>query len=198
MKIKKFNNLWTMGLIIFGTILVVLYMAKLIFPEFVISLAEIEPIVRFGNYVDTHEWAYYLFSFVVSFVAGYFYCGACCRKKKLKFIDMCMIALMIILLFIIERFLPQYYIVFNIVLMLAIPCLICLIDKKTDIKYLYSTISTFSIYYLAQLLSLEIRNMVAMITFANTATFTILAIDFYIWVILLYNYFNYKEAKNNG
>lgn len=198
MKIKKFNNLWTMGLIIFGAILIVLYLAKLIFPEFVISLAEIEPIVRFGNYVDTHEWAYYLFSFVVSFAVGYFYCGACCRKKKLKFIDMCMIALMIILLFVIERFLPQYYAGLNMILMLVVPALICYFDKKQDIKHLYSTISTFSIYYLAQFISLEIRNMSQMITFANSATFTILVIDAYIWAVLLYNYFNYKEAKNYG
>lgn len=198
MKIKKFKNLWTMGLIIFGAILVGLYLLKFIFPEFVVSVAQIDAVTKFGNYVDTHMWAYYLFSFVVTFIVGYFYCGACCRKKRLKGIDMVLISLMIIILFVIERLLPQYYIVFNTILMLVVPCLICIIDKKSDIKYLYSTVTTFSIYYLAQLFSLEIRNLSAMITFANTATFTILTIDFYIWVILLYNYYNFKEAKNNG
>ena len=198
MKIKKFNNLWTMGLIIFGAILIVLYLAKLIFPEFVISLAEIEPIVRFGNFVDTHEWAYYLFSFVVSFAVGYFYCSACCRKRKLSFIDMSLISLMIIILLVVERFLPAYYLGINMILMIGLPTLLCFIDKKKDIKYMYSTTITFAIHYLSQLISLEIRNMSAMITFANSATFTILVIDVYIWTILLRNYFNYMEDKQNG
>lgn len=198
MKIKKFNNLWTMGLIIFGAILIVLYLAKLIFPEFVISLAEIEPIVRFGNFVDTHEWAYYLFSFCVSFIAGYFYCSACCRKKKLSLVDISLISLMIIILFVVERFLPEYYLGINMILMIGLPALLCFIDKRKDIRYMYSTAITFAIHYLAQFVSLQIRNMSAMITFANSATFTILVIDVYIWTILLRNYFNYMEDKQNG
>lgn len=195
MKIKKFKNLWTMGLIIFGAILTAFYLAKLIFPEFVVELAQIESVVKFGEYVDTHKWAYYLFSFIVSFIAGYFYCGACCRKKRLQFKDLCMIAIMVVSLIAIESLLLQYYVVFNTILMLGVPTLICLTDKQTDVKYLYSTVGTFTFYYLAQLFSLEIRNLATMITFSNSATLTILLIDVYIWAILLYNYFNFKENK---
>lgn len=195
MKIKKFKNLWTMGLIIFGAILTAFYLAKLIFPEFVVELAQIESVVKFGEYVDTHKWAYYLFSFIVSFVVGYFYCGACCRKKRLQFKDLCMIAIMVVSLLLIKEFVPQYYAILNTILMLLVPTLICCTDKCTDIKYLYSNVTTFSIYYLAQLFSLEIRNLATMITYGNTATLTILLIDVYIWAVLLYNYFNYKENK---
>lgn len=195
MKIKKFKNLWTMGLIIFGAILTAFYLAKLIFPEFVVELAQIESVVKFGEYVDTHKWAYYLFSFIISFVVGYFYCGACCRKKRLQFKDLCMIAIMVVSLLLIKEFVPQYYAILNTILMLLVPTLICCTDKCTDIKYLYSNVTTFSIYYLAQLFSLEIRNLASMITYGNTATLTILLIDVYIWAVLLYNYFNYKENK---
>ena len=60
MKVKRFENLWTMGLIIFGCLLAILYLLKLIVPEFVVGVAEIPQIVEFGNYVDSHDWAYYL------------------------------------------------------------------------------------------------------------------------------------------
>jgi hypothetical protein len=84
MKVKKFKNLWTMGLILFGAILIALYVAKIFFPEFIVGIAEIESVVKFGEYVDTHLWAYYLFTSITSFVIAYFYCCACCRRKYLE------------------------------------------------------------------------------------------------------------------
>ena len=165
MKIKKFNNLWTMGLIIFGAILVAFYLAKLIFPEFVVELAQIESVVKFGEFVDTHKWAYYLFTFLVSFITYYFYCGACCRKNRLSFIDFGLIAFSMILLFVIEAFLPNYYFGANMVIMIVLPTIICRIDKKEGIKYLYSTALTFGVYSIAQILSLEIRGISTLIAF---------------------------------
>lgn len=52
MKIKRFNNLWAMGLILFGAILVAFYLAKIFFPEFIVGVAEIPAIVNFGNLID--------------------------------------------------------------------------------------------------------------------------------------------------
>lgn len=40
MKIKRFDNIWIMGLILSGTILVVLYVVKLLFPSFIIETAQ--------------------------------------------------------------------------------------------------------------------------------------------------------------
>lgn len=40
MKIKRFDNIWIMGLILSGTILVVLYIVKLLFPSFIIETAQ--------------------------------------------------------------------------------------------------------------------------------------------------------------
>ena len=47
MKVKRFNNLWAMGLILFGAILVAFYLAKIFFPEFIVGVAEIPAIVNF-------------------------------------------------------------------------------------------------------------------------------------------------------
>ena len=198
MKIKKFKNLWTMGLILFGAILIALYIAKIFFPEFIVGIAEIESVVKFGNYVDTHQWAYYLFTFMVSMFVYYFYCCACCRKKRLSFFDFCIIVLVNVLLYIVQKYMFSWYVYMNSISLILIPCIICLKDKNLSIKYFYSTCFVYIIHTIAQLISLEIRGLTHLINNPNIATLTILVIDTYIWLVLLYNYFNYKERKNYG
>ena len=198
MKIKKFKNQWSMGLIIFGIMLIAFYLLKIINPEFVIELSEIDRVVELGEYVDSHKWAYYLFFFIISFAGGYFYVCACCRKKSLKFRDVCILAIEVILLFVVEKYLMQYYVYINWFCMLIMPTIICRLDGRTDIKYLYSTVSCLTIHSIAQLISLEIRNISLMISFPNSATFTVLTIDAFIWLVLLYNFYNFKEDYNNG
>lgn len=193
MKIKKFKNLWTMGLILFGAILIALYVAKIFFPEFIVGIAEIEGVVKFGQYVDTHQWAYYLFGGAISFVVGYLYCCACCRKKSLSVVQLCILALEVIFLFIVQRYLFELYEAINLMCMVAMPTIMCLLDKRLDIKYLYSTVSCFLIHSVAQILSLRIRDISTLISYPNMATITILAIDAHIWLVLLYNFYNFKE-----
>ena len=195
MKIKKFKNLWTMGLILFGAILIALYVAKLFFPEFIVGIAEIESVVKFGQYVDTHQWAYYTYYFIVGFVSGYIYFCACCRKKRLTIAQVCILCLEVILLFIVQKYLIQYYTTINIVCLVLLPAIFCAMDKCTDIKYIYSTTTCLTIHMLSQMFSLMIRDISIRISYPNAATLTILLVDVYIWTMLLYNYFNYKERK---
>ena len=68
MKVKRFNNLWAMGLILFGAILIAFYIVKIFFPQFIVGVAEIPSIVAFGNYVDSHEWAKQLFNIATVFL----------------------------------------------------------------------------------------------------------------------------------
>lgn len=195
MKIKKFDNLWTMGLLLTGGILVLLYLIKLIFPNFIVGVAQMPSIVSIGNYIDTHKWAYYLFYSITSFLIGYFYCCASCRTKKLKPVHLIVVFVQIIINFIVEAILFEYYIYINIITMLMCPLVICFIEKHTDIKYFYSTIVCFIIHNFAQILSLEIRDIVSIIQMPNSATYFIILIDMYIWQILLYNFYNYKEKN---
>lgn len=195
MKIKKFKNLWTMGIILFSLILITLYLLKLIVPEFVIKIAEIDAVVKFGNYIDSHQWAYYLFNFIVSLFTYYFFCCACCRKHKLRLIDISIISIINIILFIIQRYMSEFYVYFNVISLILCPALICLIDKRTEIKYFYSTCIVFTIHLIAQIISLSIREISTLISFPNSATFTLLVIDGFIWLVLLYNYYNFKETK---
>ena len=71
MKVKKFNNLWAMGLILFGAILVAFYLAKIFFPEFIVGVAEIPAIVNFGNLIDGERLCKYCYSNYLRNVLGY-------------------------------------------------------------------------------------------------------------------------------
>lgn len=195
MKIKKFKNLWLMGIIIFSAILVSLYVIKIVFPDFIIGVAEIDSVVKFGEYVDSHKWAYYLFNGFVSFLIGYVYCCACCRKPKLSIIQTLIVLIEVVILYIVLNFLPEYYSDIDTLFMLWLAVIFCKMDKRTDIKYFYSTITTLSIHCIAQMLSLEIRGIAINMSYPNSATFTILTIDLFIWLLFLKNFYNYREDR---
>ena len=198
MQVKKFNNLWLMGIILSAVILVGLYLAKTFFPSNVIQIAEIPCIVEFGQYVDTHLWAYYLFNGMLSFLGGWLYCCACCRKPYLNWLESLVVLIEVALLFVIQKFLPEYYLSLNLICMAVLPAIICAINKTTNVNRIYSTAIVFTVHQVAQLISLAIRDMAAMVRFPNSATLFILLIDAFIWLVLLYNYFNYKEKRHNG
>lgn len=195
MKIKKFNNLWAMGLIIFIGILLAVYLAKIINPAFVVGVAETESIVKLGQYIDTHKWAYYLANGLISLFAGSIYCCACCKKTKLSIRDFIIVIIYVIISLLIQTLLPQYFSVFDVCLLIAMPIIINALDKNTDASKMYSFGITFIIHNLSQIVSLQIRDIALMISQFNFATYLILLIDGYIWLFILYFYFNFKKEK---
>lgn len=196
MKIKRFENLWTMGLIISIIILAVLYFAKLIFPAYIIGVAQIPRIVEFGNYVDSHSWSLYLFNFATSFLALYFYTCACCRIKTLKPLEVLVEIGIILLSYVVEIYLPDQSLAYNFIGYLIIPLIVAYMRKIENYKIFYSTCICFIVTTLAQSLSLSIRDISTAISYPNTATYFILLIDGYIWNFLLYNYFNFRRKEN--
>lgn len=195
MKIKKFNNLWTMGLILIIAILLVFNIAKWVFPEFVIEVAQTPQIVKFGQYVDTHKWAWYLFSIFNSFILSWFYCCACLRKKYLNIKDIVVTLIFIGLTYVFLEYLPQQYVGLSLTIQILHPMVLAIINKNQDYKVLYSTGICFAVNNICQLFSLTIRGLDKLITIPNTATFTILTIDLYIWMVLLFFTFNYKKEN---
>lgn len=193
MKIKKFNNLWTMGLIIFGIMLVAFYILKLVNPSFIVGIAEIPAVVRFGTYVDTHKWAGFLFYLATGYLGYYLFCCACCRKYKLTIKENVLILFFTISLYAVQNYLPEIYAPLNYALLILVPFIMLIIDNKLNRNTFISTSITFCVDIMAQCLSLCIRNIVLLTTCLNTATMTILLIDGVIWRILLYLYFNNKK-----
>ena len=191
MKIKRFNNLWTMGLLISGVILLSIYALKFFMPEFVVEVAQIDGIVKFGHFVDNNKWCWYLASTVVSFTSYYLICCACCRKKWLNRKEVIIILVTIFVLFFIREFMPSQYTSANISSMILLPYIM-----KADFK---ATTVVFIATNFVQTLTGEIRNIAALITDFNFATALIVTIDFYILEFLLYSYFNFKERSiENG
>ena len=118
MKIKRFKNLWAMGLLLFGALLIAFYLLKIFFPKFIVGVAEIPSIVTFGNYVDSHWWAIALFNGITSFISLYLYGCACCRIEKANFIENVSILILIIFSQIITKYLPSQAFMFNNILYL--------------------------------------------------------------------------------
>lgn len=195
MKIKKFNNLWAMGLILTVVILLAIYAIKIINPAFIVGVAETESIVKIGQYIDTHKWAYYLVTGLISFVIECVYCGACCRKSKLDLRDLAVVFASVVISLLSQIFIPQFFSIVDICLLIAMPMVINLMDKNTDAGKLYSFGITFIIHNIAQIISLQIRDVALMIVQHNYATYLVLAIDVYIWMFILYFYFNFKKEN---
>lgn len=193
MKIKRFNNLWTMGLIILVGILVTIYCVKIINPTFIVGVAETESIVKVGQFIDSHKWAYYIITTLVSFVVYWLFCCASCRKSKLNWKENLVIVITIIILFICEKYFSFMYYEINMLSMIIVPAIILKMNNQTSIKYLYSVITCTTINFISQALSLQIRNIGLMIASYNYATLIVLLIDAYIWLFVLYCYFNIKK-----
>lgn len=187
MKVKKFDNLWLMGIILCATILLGVYVVKVIFPEFVIEVAQIRTICEIGEFIDTHQWAYYLVTFCVSFFVYYIYCCACCQKKKLNFWENIGICVTIIALFLIQKYFPNQYTVINIISLIFLPFIYGGNFKSTCICFISTN--------LLQTITLEIRSLGLSVINFNYATFTVLMIDYYILLVLLYLLFNFKKGE---
>lgn len=187
MKIKRFDNLWLMGLILCAVILVAVYVLKIFFPHFVIEVAQVESVTVVGHYIDTHKWAWYLSSFVLSFFVYYLHCGACCGKTKLTLKECLIIVGAILVGYAIKDYLPAQYTAINFITLVLLPFLMNGSFKNTVI--------CFSTVMLLQTITLEIRGLSIMISDYNYATLLILMIDIYIFQVLLYFLFNYKKGE---
>lgn len=187
MKIKRFNNLWLMGLILSATILGAVYLLKIFFPHFVIEVAQIDSITRIGHYIDTHKWAWYVASSVLSFVIYYFLSCASSGKRKLNSKGIFIIIIAIIVGYLVREFANEYYTTYNYVSMIVLPC----IFKGK----MFNTTICVSFLMFIQVATLSVRNIATLISDINFATLIILMIDYYILVVLLYLVFNFKKEN---
>lgn len=187
MKIKRFNNLWAMGLILCGVLLIAIYLIKIICPEFVIEISHNENIVKIGKVIDSNKILVYITSFALSFFVLYLTCCACCQKKYLSLKECLVITILLMLGYLIKEFLPKQYTIVS----LCIPLILPLILKG---KFSL-TIIHFVILNLLQTITLEIRNLSTMVLDFNFATLIVLMIDYYITIILLYFAFNSNKKE---
>ena len=187
-----------MGLILTGAILVLFYIAKIFFPEFIVGVAEIPSIVKFGNFVQSNKWYLHIFNIISGYVHGHILYCACSRRKFLSLIGNIVLVSQLILLRFISELYPLQYNTLNCALMAIAPFLICLFDKNLRKETFISTMVCFSTEIAFEFLSLAVRNLLLMTTKPNAVTFLVLMVDLLIWRILLYLFFNNKNEIKGG
>ena len=196
MKVKRFENIWTMGLILCVGLLLAFYIIKLIFPHWIVGVAETPNIIAFGEYVDAHLWANTLFHFLFSFAICYLYVCACVRQRKLDRWQVAIMCAFIVLSIFLKYVNSDLNVPYNYVLLVLMPFVIAWQSDILTEKTFTSTAICFSIDVLSQALSAKIRDVFALASYINSATITILLVDVVIWRVILYFYFNFKRKEN--
>lgn len=162
-----------------------LYVLKIFFPrQFIINI-ELKPLITIGNYIDTHTWAEYSFGILTSFITYWLYLCAVCRRWYLNLIQS-LIVLLTIGISIGSTFIDlNVYTAISCSSFVLLPMLFKANLKEVGVVY---TTHLFS-----QGCSLTIRNLPIYMTSINTLLITIAGIENYLWLVLFYLYYNYKE-----
>lgn len=183
------KKVFKMMLILTIAFLSAVYVAKIFFPDWFVLTINNDNIVKFGTYVDNHIWADTIATYVCGYITYWLYCCACCGKWKLNLKENLIVLLTITISLILQYHIPNLNLHFNICSMFILPLLF-----KAEFK---PTVLVYTIHGLAQVLSLAIRDIgVRMLSF-DFASFLIMGIDAYLWLLFLYLFNNIKEKKEN-
>lgn len=162
-----------------------LYVLKIFMPEQFVLSVENEVIITIGTYIDNNEWAYYLFGILTSFITYWLYLCAVCRRWYLKWYEILTVLVVIGGSIGLSLWDTNVYSAYSVITFIVLPVIF-----KSDLK----TVATvFTIHSLSQTMSLTIRNLPMYITSPNSLTMFIMTFDCYLWLLLLYFYYNYKK-----
>lgn len=161
------------------------YILKIFFPEQFVLSVENEIIIAIGNYIDNNEWAYYLFGIFTSFLTYWLYLCAVCKRWYLNWWQ-CLIVLAVI-----GASIGFSFVDVNLCSALSYTSLIILpFIFKAELK---PVAIVFTTHIFAQFLTTSIRNLPVYIAYYNSLIFAFLTAECYLWLLLFYVYFNYKE-----
>ena len=167
--------------------LAAMYVLKFFYPEQFVLAVENPQIIKIGQFIDTHAWAYYAFGVFSSFITYWLYCCACCKRWYLKWYE-CLIILAVIGCNIGLSFVDAtIYQQFTISSMLLLPFIF-----KARLR---GVAVTYSIHGLAQVLSLKIRNLPMFMANISSLVLNIVGIECWLWLIFFYLYYNYNNKK---
>lgn len=167
-----------------------LYVLKIFMPEQFVLSVENEIIITIGTYIDNNAWAYYLFGILTSFVTYWLCLCAVCRRWYLKWYEI------LTVLVVIGATLGLSVVDVNLYTALSYSSFIFLpliFNKNAKLK---DIVICFTIHLFSQALSLSIRNISLYITNPNSITMFLMTLDCYLWLLLLYIYYNYKKEGN--
>lgn len=177
----------TTMVVLMSVFIVACYVLKFFFPQQFVLAIENPTLISIGQYIDQHQWLYYLFGILTSFITYWFYLCAVCHRWYLKWWQ-CLVVLGVIGASIGLTFVDiNLYSAFSIISFIVLPALF-----GGDIKTLAIV---FSIHTINQNFTLSIRNLIAYVSTFTSLNIMILSVDMYLWLILLYFCGNYKRKK---
>ena len=164
-----------------------LYVLKIFFPEQFIMMIELDWLINFGAWVDSSWWIHEIFAIITSFITYWLYLCAVTRRWCLNWKEilgvLCTIGIthaMYELDVTIASYLP-------LISMIVLPAF-----SRAQLK---DVAVVFSVHCVAQLLSISIRSLPALLTSVNYATTLLLGLECYFWLLLFYFYYNYKKRR---
>lgn len=164
-----------------------LYIAKIFFPQEFVMAIENEQFIKIGNFVDSNLWAMFIVSGITSFATYWLYCCACSHRLYLSAKECLYIALVVVLVRVFYLFDGNIANAIQLSAFIVLPSLTNGQIKECAIVY--------SFHCLSQTLSLSIRNLAVYLTNSNFVVIMALSIESYLWQILFYILFNYKDKE---
>lgn len=174
-------------LILCTVFLVISYVLKIFFPQEFVMAVENKQIIKIAKFIDSNIVLYYLFGILTSFLTYWIYCCACSHRLYLKWYECLIILGVVIITLILSKVDLNLMSAISTCAFVFLPALM-----RGDLK-------TCAIVYTAhginQCLTLTIRNLTMYTASASRLVMFILSIDLYIWLLVAYALFNYKEKK---
>ena len=174
-----------MGLV--AAFLVTLYVLKIFYPEQFVMTVSNDTIKAVGDYIDTHNWLLYIVAGITSFITYWLYCCASSGRKWLKWYECLEILGVIVIVRVISLFDNNIATAIQFASFIFLPALMH--------GNLRNMAIVATIHYLAQTLSLSIRNLPMFLTTTNFATIFLLGIESYFWLLLNYLLFSFEFKK---
>lgn len=166
------------------------YVLKFAFPDLLLQSITSPTMLQLGKFLSTHSWFDFIFRTITTFVPIYLFACASTGRFKFSWLEMAYIIIGTLVCRLVAIFAQQFYTHTST----AVMFLVAMLCKG---KLTYATI-TFTIHgYLTMLLT-SIRGFETIIFMLNTINGFMLALEAYMWEILLAIIFNIKEKKQNG
>lgn len=160
-----------------GTILFC-YVAKFFWPELFLITIDNPRLIAIGNFIDSNRPVYFVCGLATSFLTYYLYICACCGLKSLTQKQSAAVVAVLVLLRGCYGIRVEMGMHLSILSMIAIPAIVGCSAKDLAL--------VFGVHYSAQALSLATRNQILNIGSYNFLAFSVLSIDAYLWLALLY------------
>ena len=175
-----------------------IYVLKVFFPNDFMLVIENQKLVHAGQVIDNTPVLDYLCSFLIAYIFDYLYFGAVCQKKKLGIRLSLIITLYNAFFVAFYRLAPAATVVKHANLLLALSNCYMILIPMFFTKHIKGLSVTYTINSIAQLLTLNIRNLSLLLTNANFITTTLMSIECFFWMLVCYMLFTRKEEKTNG